>query len=209
LRDIWRRVTGENPLDKNTGGGLQGKILTVFGRNEVVEHSVSEITKEITILGSVLKKQGGTRVAIYLPNSIEFLIALFACSFYGLSPILIPYNQSHHKVVEQLKATKADALIAQAGSLPLEQVGKAYKGLKQVIWVVEKTSRHVDWTEVPKDVGGQVDISMWHQLVQDHQDVSTSDFPDLKSSELPSLVTIWLDKVGATPQIVEFTQAVS
>jgi len=213
LRDVWRRVTGEVPLESGAGAGTgpntQGKILTVFGRNEVAEHAVQDVTRELTVIGSSLAKQSAKRVAIYLPNSIEFLATLFACSFYGISPILIPYNQSHNKVVEQLVATKADALVAQAGSLPLEEVGKHYKGLKQVIWVVEKTSRHVDWTEVPKDVGGGMDVSMWHQLVQDHPATASLNVPDLKTSEIPPLVTIWLDKLGAAPQIVEFTQAVS
>jgi hypothetical protein len=215
LRYIWRRVTGEIPLEQGHGGsvsaaaGAQGKILTVFGKEQVTEHNISEITKEITIIGSSIKKQGATRVAIYLPNSIEFLAAVFACSFYGLSPILIPYNQSYSKVIEQLAATQADALVAQAGSLPLEEVSKAYKALRQVIWVVEETSRHVDWTEVPKDVGGQMDVNMWHQLVQDHQDISTSGIPDIKSNDLPNIVTIWLGTPTSQAQVVEFTQQVS
>jgi hypothetical protein len=211
LRDVWRRVTGEIPLEAGPGASGpsgQGKILTVFGRNEVTEHAIPEITREIAIIGSSLQKQGSKRIAIYLPNSLEFLATLFATSFYGLTPILIPYNQSHHKVIEQLALAKADALVAQAGSLPLEQVGKAYKGLKQVVWVVEKTSRHVDWTEVPSDVGGGIEIGMWHQLVQDHGETGVTSFPDLKSSDVPGVVTVWLDKLGATPQIVEFSQKV-
>jgi hypothetical protein len=214
LRDIWRRVTGEIPFEQgqggsvSTSGGAQAKILTVFGKEKVTEHNISEITKEITIIGSSLKKQGTSRVAIYLPNSVEFLTALFACSFYGLSPVLLPYNQPHNKIVEQLVATKADALIAQAGSVPLEEVSKAYKALKQVIWVVEKTSRHMDWTEVPKDVGGQMDVCMWHQLVQDHQDVSSSNIPDIKGDDLPGVVTVWLDQSSSAAQIVEFTHKV-
>ncbi|KIW07224.1 uncharacterized protein PV09_02082 [Verruconis gallopava] len=212
LRDIWRRVTGEIPLERPRGSSsvslseeAQGKIFTVFGKEEVTEHSIPDITKELTIIGSCIKKQGATRVAIYMPNSVEFLAALFACSFFGLSPVLIPFNQSHSKVIEQLAETKADALVAQAGSLPLEEVSKAYKSLKQVIWVVEKTSRHMDWTEVPKDVGDQMDVSMWHQLVRDHQDITSSAIPDIKSADLPNIVTIWLDKPGSAAQVVEFT----
>ena len=146
-------------------------------------------------------------MAIYLPNSIEFLATLFACSFYGLTPILVPYNQSHHAVVSQLASTKADALVAQAGSLPLEEVGKKYKALKSVVWVVEKTSRHVDWTEVPSGVGGGMEVGMWHQIVADT--TSVPEFPALETRQIPGIVTIWMDKLGGTPEIVEFTQAVS
>lgn len=131
---------------------------------------------------------------------------MFACSFYGLSPILIPYNQPLAAVIEQLAATKADALIAQAGSVALEEVTRSHKSLKEVIWVVEKTSRHMDWTEVPRDVGGKMDVSMWHQLVQDHQDIST--YAADPNEKVPNVVTVWTDKPGSPVQIVEFTQNV-
>lgn len=214
LRDIWRRVTGEIPIEKAFGasapatGVSQGKILTVLGKEEVIEHSISEITKEIAVVGAQIQKHGGTRVAIYLPNSIEFLAALFSCSFYGLTPILIPYDHPTTEIIGLLQKTKADVLIAEAGSLPLEEVAKKHKSLKQVIWVVEKTSRHMDWTEVPKDIGGNIDVSVWHQLVQDHQDVSTAEIPDIKSEELGKIVTICANKPGSEERIVEFTQKV-
>ena len=74
LRDIWRRVTGEFALGNKEGSG---KIFTVYGKEEVVEHSIAEITKEIAIIGKHLHDRGAKRVAIYLPNSLEFLTALF------------------------------------------------------------------------------------------------------------------------------------
>jgi hypothetical protein len=214
LRDIWRRVTGEIPIEKSFGGsvsaagGGQGKILTVLGKEEVLEHNISEITKEIAVVGAQIRKHGGSRVAIYLPNSIEFLVALFACSFYGLTPILIPYDHPTTEIIGLLKKTKTDVLIGAAGSLPLQEVAKKHQSLKQVIWVVEKTSRHMDWTEVPQDIGGKIDVSVWHQLVQDSQDVSTSDMPDIKSEDLGKIVTVCADKPGSEERIVEFTQKV-
>jgi AMP-binding enzyme len=214
LRDIWRRVTGEIPIEKAFGGsvsaagGGQGKILTVLGKEEVIEHSTSEITKEIAVVGAQIRKHGGSRVAIYLPNSIEFLAALFSCSFYGLTPILIPYDHPTREIISLLRETKADVLIAEAGCLPLQEVAKRHTSLKQVIWVVEKTSRHMDWTEVPKDIGGKIDVSVWHQLIQDHQDISTSDMPNLKSEDLGKIVTVCADKPGSKERIVEFTQNV-
>jgi len=81
LRDIWRRVTGELPPDPaSASGAAQPKILTVMGRQEVIEHQISEITKEIIVIGEHIKKIGGKRVALYLPNSIEFLTAIFGWS---------------------------------------------------------------------------------------------------------------------------------
>lgn len=214
LRDIWRRVTGEIPIEKGFGASApvatveQGKILTVLGKEEVIEHSISDITKEIAVIGAHIGKHRGTRVAIYLPNSIEFLAALFSCSFYGLTPILIPYDHPTTEIIGLLQKTKADVLIAEAGSLPLQEVAQKHKSLKQVIWVVEKTSRHMDWTEVPKEIGGNVDVSVWHQLVQDSQDVTTADMPDIKSEELGKIVIVCADKPGSEERIIEFTQQV-
>jgi hypothetical protein len=77
LRDIWKRVAGEIPLEKNTSPDQTAKIITVYGKEDIVEHDVAEITKEISVIGNYLKDHGAKRVAIYLPNSVEFLAALF------------------------------------------------------------------------------------------------------------------------------------
>jgi hypothetical protein len=213
LRDVWRRVTGEIPLEQPRGssvppsGSTRGKILTIYGKEEVVEHDINEVSQEIHVVGDHIRKNGGSRVAIYLPNSVEFLAALFACSFYGLTPILIPYNLPQATIIQLLAKTKADVLIAEAGSLPLAEVSKGHKSLKQVLWVVEKTSRHMDWTEVPDDIGGKIEVLVWHQLVQDSQGTSPA-VPDIKSDDLGQIVTVWLGKPGSTPEIVEFTHRV-
>jgi hypothetical protein len=81
LRDIWRRVTGEIPLVPTRGvpQATNGppKILTVLGKAEITDHSIPELTKEISVVGGYIHKHGGSRVAIYLPNSVEFLSAIF------------------------------------------------------------------------------------------------------------------------------------
>jgi hypothetical protein len=97
LRDIWRRVSGELPLEiqgapgagrvSRTGAG-QPKILTVMGRVEIIDHNVAEVTKEIVVIGDILKKHG-KRVALYLPNSIEFLAALFGKSARPANELLL------------------------------------------------------------------------------------------------------------------------
>jgi hypothetical protein len=104
-----------------------------------------------------------------------------------------------------LRKTKADVLVAAAGSLPLELLSKQHRGLKQLIWVVEKTSRHMDWTEIPEGLGGNIDVSVWHELVQDQQDSPNGGFPELRSNQLGKIVTIWQDQQPAPCEIVEFT----
>jgi len=77
LRDIWRRVTGEIPLERQNTPTEPPKIITVFGKEELTEHDIADVTKDINVIGKHLQDHGAKRVAIYLPNSIEFLATLF------------------------------------------------------------------------------------------------------------------------------------
>jgi acyl-CoA synthetase (AMP-forming)/AMP-acid ligase II len=206
LRDIWRRVTGEIPLEKGSDSSKAGKILTVMGKEEIVDHKIEDITAEIKVIGKYLSDRGAKRVAVYLPNSLEFLAAVFAGAFYGFTPILIPYNQPHTTLIELLIQTGADSLIAQAGSLPLDDVSKGVSGLRQVIWTVEKTSRHMDWNEVPEGIGGNLDVSVWHQLVQD-QKSADSKLPS-DTAKAPGVVFLWQQGVRKSAEVVEFSQNV-
>lgn len=141
---------------------------------------------------------------------MSLLTPNLACSFFGLTIVLIPFNLPHPTVVSILKSTNADALVAAAGSLPLEMLSKGNSALKQLVWVVEKTSRHMDWTEIPEGLGGRIDVSVWHETVQDHQG-DLPKFPDLQSSQLGKIVTLWdMDTVQSGSQApnteaVEFT----
>jgi len=120
---------------------------------------------------------------------------------------LIPYNQPHTTIIELLRQTKADSLIAAAGSVPLAEISKAVPAIREVIWTVEKTSRHMDWNEVPEGIGGKVDVSVWHDLVQDQKSRNTK-LPE-DTSKAANLVFIWQEKPGAPAEVVEFTQGVS
>lgn len=206
LRDIWRRVTGEIPLG-NATADRTAKIMTVFGKEDITDHNIADLTKEISVVGKHLKEHGAKRVAVYLPNSVEFLATLFAGAFFDFTPILIPYNQPHETLVELLIRTGADSLVAAAGSLPLADVGKGVSGLRQVIWTVEKTSRHMDWNEVPEGIGGKIDVSVWHELVQDQKNGSPTLPPG--PDKTAGVVFLWQEAVGKAAEVVEFTQQVS
>ena len=71
VRDIWRvaRRGGDN--------GEKGLIMTVLGKEEIVEHDFEQLSKEIEAIGEHLKERGVERVAVYLPNSVEFLLTVF------------------------------------------------------------------------------------------------------------------------------------
>ncbi|KAF2022736.1 hypothetical protein EK21DRAFT_82540 [Setomelanomma holmii] len=204
LRDIWRRATGEIPLERGATSSGTSTIMTVYGKEGVSEHKVDGVSTEIAIIGNHLQGHGAKRVAIYLPNSIEFLAAVFAGAFHGFTPILIPYNQPHPTLVELLVRTGADALIAEAGSVPLADVIQGASGLRQIVWTVEKTSRHMDWSEVPEGIGGKIDVSVWHELVQEQQSGAVA-LPT-NTDKAPGVVFLWQEAVGKPADIVEFTQ---
>lgn len=85
LRDIWKQAT-RDPVDvdgKSTG--TPGRLLAFLGKEEVIEFGVTQLTSEIIAAGEFLKTHGGSRIAIYLPNSVEFVVTFFGtlpiCSF--------------------------------------------------------------------------------------------------------------------------------
>lgn len=206
LRDIWRRVTGEIPLERGATSSGTATIMTVLGKEGVSEHKVDTISKEIAVIGKHLKDHGAKRVAIYLPNSVEFLAALFAGAFYGFTPVLIPYNQPHAVLVDLLTQTGADALVAGAGSVPLSEIIQGASNLRQIIWTVEKTSRHMDWSEVPEGIGGKIDVSVWHELIQGSSNGAAA-LPT-GNEKAPGIVFLWQEAPGKSAQVVEFTQQV-
>lgn len=71
LRDIWREAV--NP----SSASPTAKILSVHGKDDPTEHNFTDLSKLINVLGSHLQKSGVQKVAIYMPNSIEYLITIF------------------------------------------------------------------------------------------------------------------------------------
>lgn len=77
IRDIWRQAVG-GPVDSDgKSTGAPGKVLTVLGKEEVTEFELAKLTKEINLVGEFMRKRVGSRIAIYLPNSVEFLVTFF------------------------------------------------------------------------------------------------------------------------------------
>ena len=134
---------------------------------------------------------------------------IVACSFYRLTPILLPYNLPLPKVYELLHSTSADALVCAAGNLPLDDVAQQCQNLRLLTWVVEKTSRHMDWNGVPDSAQGRLNVSVWHDVVQENQSTASGDLPTNETGDAPSdVITIWQPKqMDAKPFIVPFTQS--
>ncbi|KAI7296639.1 acetyl-CoA synthetase-like protein, partial [Hortaea werneckii] len=209
VRDIWREVQRGGSQDADGKTISSGSIMTVLGK-EVVEHNIADITKEINILGKHFADSGVKRVAIYLPNSVEYLTTIFACAFYRLSPVLLPYNLPHNKAFELINATSADALVCEAGNLPLEDLAKQCSNLRLLTWVVEKTSRHVDWNGGPTNSKNNLNVSVWHELVESApSSIATAPLPANQAGEqLGNIITVWQPAdPQSRPEITTFTHA--
>jgi hypothetical protein len=203
LRDIWRKAA--------TGGedGAKGKLMTVLGSEKVVEHKMEDITRQINLIGRHIAEQGGIRVAIYLPNSIELLATLFACSFYpNLTTVLIPFNVSDEELVSMLRRSAADTVVTAPGAFPFDAVVKAYPSLRQLIWVVDEGSKHLDWNEVPQGTGGSVNVATWQDIVNDAPVNASTELPPVDTENAPKdVVTFWQSKPGQMEEMVRFSQA--
>ncbi len=98
--------------------------------------------------------------------------------------------------------------MASAGILSVVDLISTYKGLKEIIWVVEETSRHMDWTDDAADQKAPIRTSIWHELIEAKRTVATLELPERGSEEPKSLVSIWQSERDHPGTIVEFTQGV-
>lgn len=100
-------------------------------------------------------------------------------------------------------------MIASAGSLPLVDLAKSVSSLRQVIWVTEPSSKHMDWEGAPEhETGGKISVSVWDNLVQEAT-AATSELPSNDQGAAPgNLIFLWQQSPGGPAKIVEFTQKV-
>jgi hypothetical protein len=134
---------------------------------------------------------------------------IIACSFYGLTPILIPFNQDHDVACKLLEQTRAQCVVATAGSLPLTGLTESVSSLRQVIWVTDSANEHMDWEGAPEnETGGKLDVCVWHNLMAEASSTS-SDLPKNDETVIPgNLVFLWQKSLNSSAEVVEFTQKV-
>ncbi|KAH7188961.1 uncharacterized protein B0J16DRAFT_105312 [Fusarium flagelliforme] len=203
LRDVWRKAAegGEN--------GAKGRVLTVLGSQNVVDHKLDDITRQINLIGQHIAEAGGIRVAIYLPNSIELLVTLFACSFYpNLTTVLIPFDVSNEELVSMLRRSAANTMVTAPGAFPFDAVVQAYPSLRQLIWVTDEGSNHMDWNEVPEGTGGKINVATWQDILRESPAHAGSELPAIDPEKTPSdVVTFWQTDAGEVEEMVRFSQA--
>ncbi|KAK3684761.1 hypothetical protein B0T22DRAFT_481793 [Podospora appendiculata] len=207
LRDIWRQAVAGVQDDGDTKGAT-GRLLTVLGTENVTEHALADITRQINLIGQHVANQGGNRVAIYLPNSVELLVTLFACAFYNMTAIILPFDQPDDAVLSMLRRSAADTVVTAPGSFPFDTVVKNYPSLRQLVWVVDEGSSHMDWNEVPQGTGGSVNVSTWQDIVGDYPVDAGRDLPPYEGQKDPRDITVfWQAAPGTTEEMVRFTAA--
>ncbi|OJJ48432.1 hypothetical protein ASPZODRAFT_113308 [Penicilliopsis zonata CBS 506.65] len=191
LRDIWKTAVRGVLNEDGSATGKQGKIYTVLGKN-VEEHSLDNITQEINVIGQHLSGAKVETVAVCLTDSIELLAAIFAGAFYGYKTVIVPHNMQPDILSAHLQKIKADALIAEAGSLDLSVVAKGNDQLAHVLWVAKYGSRHMDWSHVPEELKNRLEVNVWHNLVEENRNIHGSDVPSYDpSTPTPSVTTVW------------------
>lgn len=166
-----------------------------------------QVTRAINLIGQHISQHGGSKVAIYLPNSVEFLTTLFACSFYDLTAVILPFNESPDAIVSMLRQSGADTVVTSPGEFPFDAVVKSYPSLKQLIWVVDQGSSHLDWNEVPQGVGGAINVSTWQDIINESPVTAGAELPAENDSKEPNdVIFFWKSKSGALEEPVKFTQ---
>lgn len=114
---------------------------------------------------------------------------------------MIPYGKPQDQFLKFLRLAGADFLVAAAGSIPAKDVQKQCSGIKEVMWVVEETSRDVDWTDASENT------STWHEVADEQSSQTSSDLPtDLADDKVPDIITIWQDESPSSGRLVAFSQ---
>ena len=134
--------------------------------------------------------------------------SFIAAAFYGFKPVLVPHNLSTEQLIAHLRQAQPAFLVAEAGSVELSPVVSACPVLSHVIWVVQHGSRHMDWNEVPEGIGGRVEVSVWHELVDEKKSSVGPDLPESEpDSSVGPLATFWSTEDGSG-KLVEYTSEV-
>lgn len=102
-----------------------------------------------------------------------------------------------------LRETKADVLIAPAGTISPPDLANSVPALKNFIWVVEETSRHMDWSD------SSPNTTQWHDVIEAGSQTSSAELPaSVAEAEPTKIVSVWQKKVPWDYEIVEYTQDV-
>lgn len=136
-------------------------------------------------------------------------MTLFACSFQkNITPVLIPFDLADDELVSMLRRSAVTAVVTATGSFPFDDIVKAYPALRQLIWVVDEGSAHMDWNEVPQGIGSSVNVATWQDIIRDAPAAAGAELPAVDTASTPAdVVTFWPAKAGDAEEMTSFKQS--
>ncbi len=122
-----------NCLDRNVKNGLGDKVAIIFEADsgEVTKVTYSDLLSRVSKFANALRGMGvkkGDRVVIYLPMSIEGVVAMQACARIGATHSIVFGGFSAHALRDRIEDAGAVALITSDGqfrggkALPLKPI---------------------------------------------------------------------------------------
>ncbi|SAL49722.1 acetyl-CoA synthetase [Caballeronia terrestris] len=182
-----------NCIDRHVEAGHGGKTAIIFEADDgaVTNVTYQDLLQRVSRLANALKKQGvkkGDRVVIYLPMSVEGVVAMQACARIGVTHSVVFGGFSSKSLNERLVDVGAVALITAdeqmrgGKALPLKSIADeaiaagGCDAVKSVI-VYRRTGGKVAWNE------GR---DLWlHELVENESDQCE---PEWVSAEHPLFI---------------------
>jgi len=206
-------VLGDAVVESKGGRSTRGRrfLVCVCYANKHTGCILEDVDHQISAIGSHLASNGAKRVAICLPNSVEFVAALFACSFQLITPILVPSGQQPSTLVSMLRDAGADTVLAEPGMFPIDAVAAALPDLRRVLWVtVQGNEHHLDLDKPP---AAHVSATTWQDIVAAATPQKTAQQAERhkdKDVVPPEVVMFWQSKGqdgNAQYKAVEYSQA--
>jgi hypothetical protein len=110
--------------------------------------------------------------------------------------------------MQHLQKVQPDVLIAEAGTLGLQPALSGCEALSCVIWVTKAGNEHMNFAETPGEVEGKVDISTWHDLIEENKSPASMELPSIdRGNPSPSLSIV--ESSSNSTSVVEYTSEVS
>jgi hypothetical protein len=111
-------------------------------------------------------------------------------------------------LMQYLQKVQPDVLIAEAGTLGLQPALSGCQTLSCVIWVTKAGNEHMNFAETPGEVEAKVDISTWHNLIEENKSPASMELPSIdKGQPSPSLSIV--ESSGDFTTVMEYTSEVS
>lgn len=118
--------------------------------------------------------------------------------------MIIPYDKPLDVVSDLINRTDVDYLITAAGALPTVDIRTRCSKIREVMLVVEETSREVDWTDA------SAATYTWHEVLEEQSSSGPALLPPHNDSDMAAdFVMVWLDGGSNSFEIITFTQKVA